>query len=91
MDDFCVYTSHIYYALVLHCKYSGNTNAVFTHLITHLQYSKYIPKRVEIGPSGRGGTLIQNITMLHNITCVTFFRVITFRRDNRSDPAKAKL
>ncbi len=32
-----------------------------------------------------------NITMLHNITCVTFFRVITFRRDNRSDPAKAKL
>ncbi len=50
-----------------------------------------IPKSVEIGPSGRGGTLLQNITTLYNIACVTFFRVITFRRDNRPDPAKAKL
>ncbi len=36
-----------------------------------------IPKRAEIGPSGRGGTLLKNITMLHNIACVMFFRVIT--------------
>jgi hypothetical protein len=50
-----------------------------------------IPKTVEIGPSGRGGTLLQNITTLHNIACVRFFRVITFRCNNRSDPAKAKL
>jgi hypothetical protein len=50
-----------------------------------------IPKRVEIGPSGRGGTLLQNTTTLHNIACVMFFRLITFRCNNRSDPAKAKL
>jgi hypothetical protein len=65
--------------------------------VTPMQYlhiysiQNIIPKRVEIGPSGRGGTLLQNITTLHNIACVTFFRAITFRHDNRSDPEKAKL
>ncbi len=65
--------------------------------VTPMQYfhiysiQNIIPKRVEIGPSGRGGSLLQNITLLHNIACVMFFRAITFGRDNRSDPAKAKL
>jgi hypothetical protein len=65
--------------------------------VTPMQYlhicsiQNIIPKRVEIGPSGRGGTLLQNITKLHNIACVMFFRVINFRRNNRSDPVKAKL
>ena len=65
--------------------------------VTPMQYlhvysiQNKIPKRVEIGPSGTGGTLLKNITTLHIIACVTFFRVITFIRNNRSHPAKAKL
>ncbi len=43
--------------------------------VTPMQYlhiysiQNIIPKRVEIGPSGR---VLQNITTLHNIACVRF-------------------